>query len=646
MASPPSPPSQDQPQPHSSVRPSSASRSAGRSRARRQVNAESVLVFSRYEPAQPSTPSPTSSSSTAPLYSSPFYLPPRNRTTSNPPPRRRETFIEANGRFALNPLEPPCTDHLQWDSVDIVFVERESVSECPICLQPYTCPKITPCGHVFDHVCLLQHVSHCCANNSVPVVMDDPMITVKCPLCAAHFSLGALKNVDFRNVKSLLPGNTYEMTLVAITPTNVVLPYLGSEDVPADIPDDVADISNLFNRFCFASRNYLADIHAKMAGELRQTLADDPSLKPFVDVASKQVKITKNNLRRRPYPDNNTAANNTPGNSSTNRSIPVDDARIFYQASDARQVFLHPLNHRCIAFEYNGDLRGAAKDIKGSILEVERHTMNETLRKRYRFLRHLPNGCEFALVELNINEELSKETLQHFKKELDARKTARKKKQVISKKETAGKNETLNKALKNYFKLDRAIATQAAPVDDEATFPSLSGSSPRDSTSISVAAIRVPTAHGDADGDDGGGISTDNSPEQSYTYSGRSPGAGWRSGGLHGHGHARASSPSNVASIPVGPVGEAAGWGAAVSSYSSVASNMGLFPALGSSPGNSNNPPGPIDVAQSPPRGAWANSQRQTTAAVGPVQTERRRGGGRAARYRTLQSNAGTNHRR
>lgn len=630
MASPPSPP-QGQSTP---VRPSNANsggnnnRSGGRSRVRRVVNAESVLVFSRYEPEPPSASSPSSAYSPQVYSSSPFYLPSRNRPTA--PPRRRETFIEANGRFALNPLDPPCTDQLQWDSVDVVFVERESVSECAICLHPYTCPKITPCGHIFNHVCLLQHVAHCAANSDLPVVLDDPMVTVKCPLCAAHFSLGSLKNVAFRNVKSLNPGNSYEMTLVAITPSNVVLPYLGSPQVKTDIPNDVADISNLFSRFCFASRNFLSDINSKMAGDLRQTLADDPSLKPFVDVASKQVKITKNNLRRRQFPDKIPT--------QPDRSIPVDDARIFYQASDARQVFLHPLNHRCIAHEYSGDLRGAAKTIKGTILEVERHTMNDTLRKRYRFLRHLPNGCEFALVELNINDELSKETLVHFKKELDARKNARKKKRVISKKEDEGVNQNLDEALKNYFNLDRTAYRQAAPVDDEATFPSLSGTSPRD-----ISSIQVPTVHAHSRDE-----STDNSPEQSFT--GRSPGAGTGAGTGAGWGSAGTVSAMGVSSIPVGPVGEAAGWGAAVSSYSSVASNMGLFPALGSSPTTHGTPAAPpsVDiVAHSPPRGVWANTPQQTNAAVAggvPADTRRRHGGGR--RYRTLQSNAGTNHRR
>lgn len=59
------------------------------------------------------------------------------------------------------------------------------------------------------------------------------------------------------------------------------------------------------------------------------------------------------------------------------------------------------------------------------VLEIERHVMNEYTRKKYRFLSHLPLGCEFALCELDLSSLLSKRTLEEFRGELANRKDAR-----------------------------------------------------------------------------------------------------------------------------------------------------------------------------------------------------------------------------
>eukprot|EP00041_Stephanoeca_diplocostata_P022931 m.555022 g.555022 ORF g.555022 m.555022 type:complete len:1039 (+) comp22179_c1_seq5:75-3191(+) len=107
-----------------------------------------------------------------------------------------------------------------------------------------------------------------------------------------------------------------------------------------------------------------------------------------------------------------------------------DGVYTFYQSVDAQPVFLHSLNMRCLLHEYgNGNTDDAVDvcpaEVGGEVVEVLRHTMTDELRRRFRYLAHLPVGCEFFLVELDLRQCLSAATMAHFAKDFEARKTAR-----------------------------------------------------------------------------------------------------------------------------------------------------------------------------------------------------------------------------
>lgn len=55
----------------------------------------------------------------------------------------------------------------------------------------------------------------------------------------------------------------------------------------------------------------------------------------------------------------------------------------------------------------------------GRILEKEGGSMTEELRKKLRYLQHLPVTCQFEVAEIKLNEpSVNKETLDHFKGKL------------------------------------------------------------------------------------------------------------------------------------------------------------------------------------------------------------------------------------
>ncbi|XP_031426659.1 RING finger protein 10 isoform X2 [Clupea harengus] len=100
----------------------------------------------------------------------------------------------------------------------------------------------------------------------------------------------------------------------------------------------------------------------------------------------------------------------------------------FYQADDGQQMFLHPVNVRCLVREY-GSLEASPPAITATVVEVEGQAVTEEVRRRHRYLAHLPLTCEFSICELALQPPvLSKETLDSFADDLEKRKRLRQKK--------------------------------------------------------------------------------------------------------------------------------------------------------------------------------------------------------------------------
>lgn len=100
----------------------------------------------------------------------------------------------------------------------------------------------------------------------------------------------------------------------------------------------------------------------------------------------------------------------------------------FYQADDCQQMFLHPVNVRCLLREY-GSLEASPESITATVVEIVGQTVTEEIRRRHRYLAHLPLTCEFSICELALQPPvLSQETLDMFADDLEKRKRLRQKK--------------------------------------------------------------------------------------------------------------------------------------------------------------------------------------------------------------------------
>lgn len=97
----------------------------------------------------------------------------------------------------------------------------------------------------------------------------------------------------------------------------------------------------------------------------------------------------------------------------------------FYQAADGQHIYLHALNVRMLEHCY-GSLEHCPPTLTGRIIEKESGSMTEELRRRLRYLQHLPITCQFEVAELQLKPPIvSKETLDYFQDQLEVRRRRR-----------------------------------------------------------------------------------------------------------------------------------------------------------------------------------------------------------------------------
>ncbi|KAI9316630.1 hypothetical protein BX666DRAFT_179134 [Dichotomocladium elegans] len=92
----------------------------------------------------------------------------------------------------------------------------------------------------------------------------------------------------------------------------------------------------------------------------------------------------------------------------------------FFQASDGQHVYLHPLDSRVLKHEY-GDYRSLPRQLHVKVECVEETSMTEDLRKRFKYLSHLPLACDVTFVQVNLRDHVSEKTYKEFESDLKSR---------------------------------------------------------------------------------------------------------------------------------------------------------------------------------------------------------------------------------
>lgn len=359
--------------------------------------------------------------------------------------RAHSGYVHAQFRFAMHPTFD-ATRHLHdpdlplpWHDVAQVLVPTSSMdgmaghrpsdasfeaTHCPICLGAPSAPRMTRCGHVYCYSCILHYLL---VTEQAPGVRGAQRHARRCPICGEDVLARDLKPVHWVDARQAseahraaflaqLGGTEATGTAVAqgTLPLRLMQRHNGAALArPRDedeVPDGTLPILGehasacLYAHFVRATPKWLAaslqadldSVDAEMAA-LRTFQPDELSLE-FVRVAQHELRAQIDMVASLPEPHRKKAVSTVPPASRGATSAP--STYFFYQAASGQHVFLHPLDIKVLLSHF-GSYPAFPDSLLVVVQNADAGTVDETLRKRCRYLAHLPLAADVTFVEVD-----------------------------------------------------------------------------------------------------------------------------------------------------------------------------------------------------------------------------------------------------
>ncbi|GFR28716.1 RING finger protein 10 [Trichonephila clavata] len=380
------------------------------------------------------------------------------------PKYNKELFLQANcqfvardnGNYSVHQKNPDIL--VEWSLIEEIRLPCHEVPLCPICLYAPVAAKITRCGHIYCWPCVLHYLA-----------LTDKTWQ-KCPICFEAVHKTELKSVSLQIQKSFAVGDEITLCLMKREKGSLLsIPVIEQKKLGNSLCSvNEVDSVTRYQKLLLASPKEVQIILNRERLELNRAYENEKDTPEacFIESAIKLLDEREHNLNQtldseinkeliekkmnatsRKHltsisSDSNDESSNLDINESSLKSANFgslscvqgasNDSNnkgvcFFYQAEDGQHIYLHNVNVRMLLKEY-GSLEFAPPILTAKIVEIERVTMVEILRKRMRCLQHLPLTCEFQLVELDFSHLVSELTVQQFESEIRKRKTQRIKK--------------------------------------------------------------------------------------------------------------------------------------------------------------------------------------------------------------------------
>lgn len=346
-------------------------------------------------------------------------------------------IVSKDSELEIDPFRVDPDIPVPWKFIEAVRIFGQEETECPICLHPPIAAKVGRCGHAHCSSCILKLIS----------ISDRP----QCPICLCD-----VKQADLRSVICDIekrPRQNTKLDFVKMKRNkNTVVP------VP-----QIPTVSNWLNRYerviSVSSEEILENIIEREEVQLVcQTVESEESEIPFIDQAKELLKARREQLKPKKAQNDVKVAKEVPVSNfttttvSTSVTTPVtgpespapsqnlispdqtpfktgnpnlaelesekivsneenkneeekeeeieEDAYYFYQTVDCGNVYLSSLNAKCLITEF-GSLKDAPPTISANMIEIEDFTMDQEVRRRFRYLGHLSLGEAFSLAYID-----------------------------------------------------------------------------------------------------------------------------------------------------------------------------------------------------------------------------------------------------
>ncbi|ELR25084.1 zinc finger, C3HC4 type (RING finger) domain containing protein [Acanthamoeba castellanii str. Neff] len=381
---------------------------------------------------------------------------------------KKERFLQANYRFVVNAGGDYVrhlyeTDQLvDWDEIEQIVLQTPVPYNCPICLDAPMAPKMTKCGHIYCWSCINRYLGMAQKGWR------------KCPICFDSVSTKRLKSTSIELVPEYHEGDSIKFTLMRRhKDCTVALPSAHWRPMEALLHHDDRD-SN-FSRLVLVED--ITPILDKEQQDLNEVLAQSRALQDYeperretfnskkleAKRSAKELKASQERSKPVGAPESedepeekekskSRGSRPTSGSEAEHDEEEADieeesghgaekcevdveggsavtsspDIYYFYQASDGQNIFMHPLNFRCLHKEAGGSFDKLPPTVEAKVLQLEEITQNEKMRKRRKMIvGHLPLSTQFQFCEIELGQLVSNKTVASFADEFKFRETKR-----------------------------------------------------------------------------------------------------------------------------------------------------------------------------------------------------------------------------
>jgi hypothetical protein len=317
-------------------------------------------------------------------------------------------------------------EHLDWTSVLQVIASTESQqTSCPICLSEPVAPRMAKCGHIFCLPCLLRFMSSSSSDDGPGT--EKKARWRKCPICEDAIFLSDVRPVRFyAGQESPLPrpGDDVILRLMMRNANSTLaLPREGGADVlnsVTDVPWHFAANVLDYARIMKGTGAYMeVEFDREMQDLLKQEKEDELlfhedgewTQKAIRGVASAKEKVKGLGETEVELSSREAAA----------KPVARHTEADFYYYTSPPHLYLSPLDIRILKTKY-GNFSSFPSTLLPRVEHISTgHVVDDAMRRRAKYLSHLPQGCLVSFIECDWTDIVPAETLAAFADEIERR---------------------------------------------------------------------------------------------------------------------------------------------------------------------------------------------------------------------------------
>ncbi|KAJ6782670.1 hypothetical protein PWT90_00223 [Aphanocladium album] len=397
-------------------------------------------------------------------------------------------YVHANYRFVVQPeasYKGQAADadlYIDWANVLQVIASSESQNaSCPICLSEPVAPRMARCGHIFCLPCLIRFMNTTASEEEAK--LGKIAKWKKCPICEDSVYMQEVRPVRFYSgQESSLPrpGDDVVLRLMARKATSTLaLPREGgaevinsSDDVPWHFAANVLDYARIMK----GTKEYMTEQYEEeIAALLKQEKEDESLFGQDGEWTQRAIKAVKS-LQDRIDDLTDVAA----ATSATSRASgkPMSDSD-FYFYSTPPHLYLSPLDIRILKTKY-GSFSSFPSTLLPTVEHISTgHLVDDVLRKRAKYLGHLPHGCVISFLECDWTDIVPGDTLSTFASDIAKRRKRNKDKAAQEERERIDAERVEAAALQSSagISIPRGIEEDRPPPMDMSEFQPLNAAS-------------------------------------------------------------------------------------------------------------------------------------------------------------------------